>query len=522
MPGPGTASEPRAATTQIRLRALDGANPLGMLAALGAFRIATMHDPDATLRWEQGGGWRPVLASSLDEDAFVQACVDELHRLGQRNRWRQEDDRRTARCAKAAQAAEQAVCKAVEAAADKSPEADAPLHPEARALLLRSKALLHDPGEPLARRRKLRELLSKHEPIAPAPGGGSSEPPSHPPMPSAAASLVAKAQESLALVEEALGNRGEHRRTGPPIGVEVVDNIDCIQVRAEAFRRWAEPVLRQDQAPLLPSDADFYAALACDGIVEERVDKEAAKAAKEEEAEQAEAKEAEGEAKPATAAHAADPSAADAPQDANEEEGQTDTGADADNRKKAKGKKEKDETPKVLLVAPTPFSFSNGGSGKYLLKDFANCAEYATEDSVRSLVGGPLRAEDKQTSLLWDPADQRSYALNWADPGDSKNKASCNATANALAFLGLCFLPVVPSGSRAAAIGMDRRARAFTWPLWSAPAESGTVRALLAHPGLHDASSLAPGDRARGIDAVYRSRRFFLNKRPFFSPARAV
>jgi hypothetical protein len=69
----------------VTLSGLDGANPLGLLAALGALEAVDGGVAQARLRWHHEGTWRPVLTSTfanldalaahLDEDR--RACVDD-------------------------------------------------------------------------------------------------------------------------------------------------------------------------------------------------------------------------------------------------------------------------------------------------------------------------------------------------------------------------------------------------------------------------------------------------------------
>lgn len=60
------------------LRGIDGSNPLGYLAALGAFRLAGNAMPDARLRWVVDGVWRPELSGvkNRDEQAFCEFLAD--------------------------------------------------------------------------------------------------------------------------------------------------------------------------------------------------------------------------------------------------------------------------------------------------------------------------------------------------------------------------------------------------------------------------------------------------------------
>lgn len=67
--------------SSIALDALDGANPLAFLAALGALRLLAriMPQHDLRLSWEQRfGAWRPLLwtAKSLDEATITKALVE--------------------------------------------------------------------------------------------------------------------------------------------------------------------------------------------------------------------------------------------------------------------------------------------------------------------------------------------------------------------------------------------------------------------------------------------------------------
>lgn len=71
---------------ELFLTGLDGANPLGFMAALGTLRTATraFNSHPVTMRWEQHGGWRPVLSSPADTpDALADAihyCLTQSHK----------------------------------------------------------------------------------------------------------------------------------------------------------------------------------------------------------------------------------------------------------------------------------------------------------------------------------------------------------------------------------------------------------------------------------------------------------
>jgi hypothetical protein len=58
---------------ELILKGIDGANPLGFLAAVGTVVLYTKCDPTASLRWSiDQGSWRPIVRiSDCDEDEFV-------------------------------------------------------------------------------------------------------------------------------------------------------------------------------------------------------------------------------------------------------------------------------------------------------------------------------------------------------------------------------------------------------------------------------------------------------------------
>lgn len=374
----------------ITLRALDGANPLAMLAALGAFRIATLADDSATMHWEDHGGWRPVLTTQRTEEQFVGDVLAELHRLA------------------GAKARE-------EVAADLRKRRD----------------------KAGRQKEKLDKELAKSGRRAPSADE----------MEELRRALEALENEAVSL-DQVLADLG--REPARP-GVSLILNHDLVTVPAEEFRRHASPPLQEILPATLPADSDLYTALGCDGIVEEK-DK------------------------------------------------------------------------KGVVVVPTPFCFSHGGSGKVFLKDFRNCAAATTRSGLCELLKDRLRRKDEVTGLLWDPRDQQSYARRWSDPGNSKKSPTRgNAAANALAFLGLTFCVALPIGTRLTAVGMDSRARNWTWPLWAEPLTEPEVRAVMAMGEVQPAEELDTAKlRCRGIVAVRSCRRFFLNKRPFFSPSRAL
>jgi hypothetical protein len=173
-------------------------------------------------------------------------------------------------------------------------------------------------------------------------------------------------------------------------------------------------------------------------------------------------------------------------------------------------------------VDATPFSFSNGSSGKCLLKDFrALAAGVTTAKLEASLVRGRPLLEDV-TALNWSSRDLAMTAYQWSDP--QRGKAQVDVVANALAYAGLGVLTCVPGSRDLEALGFERRrgGAGFVWCVWEPLLGLDLVRALLAS-GRGFLSQGAEAARARGVMAVFRAERINpTGKRNYFAPATRV
>ncbi len=178
----------------------------------------------------------------------------------------------------------------------------------------------------------------------------------------------------------------------------------------------------------------------------------------------------------------------------------------------------KQDKGKETLVECCGFSFSNGGSGQVLLKNYRQLAESMRPDAaVRNLSErDALLTEQSMTNLNWDPSANRSYALRWHNPEDRRNSPKrTNIALNVAAFLGLALLPAVPVGVRClASTGMGPAQESWTWPLWKPALALPVVRSLLAAGPAEFGSA--------DVIAVFRARRFSINKRFYFAPAEPV
>ncbi len=167
---------------------------------------------------------------------------------------------------------------------------------------------------------------------------------------------------------------------------------------------------------------------------------------------------------------------------------------------------------KKNTVTPSLLSFSNGGSGKELLKDFKNCALRVTPESVERTLSGSSPNADVTTSLCWSPEDRRSHALQWEDP--AKAKEPCDATANALAFLGLCCFPSAPGERGLMTAGFSLRGDRWVYPVWQPLLPLAVVRSLL----LQDPRQTFSGKEESPSLVWWEAQRYVVNKRSFFAP----
>jgi hypothetical protein len=159
-------------------------------------------------------------------------------------------------------------------------------------------------------------------------------------------------------------------------------------------------------------------------------------------------------------------------------------------------------------IVVSPFSFSNGGRGKWLLKDACTCAAHLDAERIRRsfLEGQPQL--DLVTSLCWAPEDRHEHAYQWEDPQDeAKSVPSTDVAANLLALFGLSMLPVFPVGRRLHALGMDREATRWAWPVWRAELGRLAVKSLLGHPALQQGRIQRGVLSDIGVSHVYVSKR---------------
>jgi len=177
------------------------------------------------------------------------------------------------------------------------------------------------------------------------------------------------------------------------------------------------------------------------------------------------------------------------------------------------------------LVAASAFSFSNGQSGKNLLRDIC---ELIRSEFLPDRLKQDLQGENKRPakSLRWCPHERRTAAYRGHDPG-AKTKGDemkDNPCLNVLAFFGLSFYPVVDRVGASRTLGMfsDKRRTFFTWPIWTTPLGVDSVVSILHLNEIHVRKIPKASTLARGISRIWRSERVVEEKSLYFAPALPV
>jgi len=171
-------------------------------------------------------------------------------------------------------------------------------------------------------------------------------------------------------------------------------------------------------------------------------------------------------------------------------------------------------------LAYTPFSFSNGGSGQCLLKDFRECAKATTEAHIKGTLFGIPIYERTLSSLGWDPSDQSLYAVQWQAPEVTNKKGTkeVDPAIQTFAYVGLSLLPALPVNGVLTAVGWetDLGRRIFCWPMWDMNLSLSVIMSVLAL-GRNQAM------KTPGLPTIFSvSVQNPNGKRNFFSPSRSL
>lgn len=132
--------------------------------------------------------------------------------------------------------------------------------------------------------------------------------------------------------------------------------------------------------------------------------------------------------------------------------------------------------------------------------------------------------QDPTPSFRWDHREDVRYATMAGDPTDAAFKTGTQHGANRLAAVGLTTLKLAArtraGRPRPVIVGGRRDADGFSmaWPVWHLPITLRAITALLAHPGIRAAGSLAH----LGVIEVLVSSRISVGKFMSFTRARPL
>lgn len=177
-------------------------------------------------------------------------------------------------------------------------------------------------------------------------------------------------------------------------------------------------------------------------------------------------------------------------------------------------------------IEPTPFQFLSGAGHQWFLRTARQLMDEVTPERIRSALFEPWTYADEKLSMRWDPVEDRRYALSAADPSDAPARTVWMA--NLLAYRALALFPAAPCRGALRVVGWTTvdGDPVFTWPLWEFAASLDTIRSLLTLRELVSDRDDRASLRARGVRAVFRSRRIKvgsgMNYVVNFTPARAV
>jgi hypothetical protein len=150
---------------------------------------------------------------------------------------------------------------------------------------------------------------------------------------------------------------------------------------------------------------------------------------------------------------------------------------------------------------PTAFHFTAGQ--QQFLEMVEALRTGITEADLREALFGPWIGASTLPSLTWDATVARLYALRAGNP--SKEKRGSVPAANWLGVLGLAYFPVTVERNRlvTTCVTGGWKDSSFTWPVWTPPATSPTIAALLRM----NVSQLRSDARdALGVSQVFSAR----------------
>jgi hypothetical protein len=165
-------------------------------------------------------------------------------------------------------------------------------------------------------------------------------------------------------------------------------------------------------------------------------------------------------------------------------------------------------------VTPSALSFSNKQGGKLLLKDFRTLVAHASSERIHAaLFDHWCYSDSGLPTFRWDPLDMRTGAHMATSPTDTETTSVM--AANAIAFMGLSYLPTAPAEGSLSTTAIHRLDGEWhlTWPLWRTPLVSDVVASLMQR---------SEWPHAIGIIGRFASRRIMYKKNLYLGSSTAV
>lgn len=180
--------------------------------------------------------------------------------------------------------------------------------------------------------------------------------------------------------------------------------------------------------------------------------------------------------------------------------------------------------PKTDKILDTALRTMSGAGHQHLLAFMRQLLQDTSPEQIETALFHRWTYPDPGPSLRWDPADDRRYALRWAEPSGDPIRTVRGA--NALAVLGLPLLPTQPGGAQNLdTTGFSRKPRQgtfLTWPIWEYPLPLDVVRSLLALKEIQADKPRRELLTPRGIIEIFRSQRITQGKYRNFTTAQPV
>lgn len=185
-----------------------------------------------------------------------------------------------------------------------------------------------------------------------------------------------------------------------------------------------------------------------------------------------------------------------------------------------------DDKPDAAVM-PTRYSFSNGQSGKILLRDYRDLVTSLTPRHIEESLYHPWQNTDACKTFRWEPRDLRLYALRAENPGASTVYSTLGA--NVLAFWALTLLPSFPTAQGelintgfARLTYSSQTGDYFSWPIWSSPLPRDVIATVCARTQWHQDRIEPTACSQLGVLAVFRSQRVNYQKSLYFSHAQSI